>query len=523
MRTIIMTGFFALAATAMAQTMVMPPRTDPNSPNHCNVYQAPEPFRWTAMATRPVDIPIIDYATLVKFLAPANADDSAKDGFAPRFDKPWQLAAKAGWKWSDAELNTMWFAAQQGDGSNWRREMIPPCVILGDMMYGQQTALVSRPTLVDFSDNGPREAWVFPIREDLEAVFFKDCSNPSYRVKIPQAADSVAVLPPAKPQEVPLPPVVPDVCKNIAGAKAIPPGYVWDENGNCVPQAQAPPVVIPSPAAPSRPSNALAGAFTYVNVNAAPVPAAFQPPLTTVSRASQFPSTINVKAEVTVRHVSACEGKACPGWTYGFRNIGQGVQGFGVAAGAGAFPWLYRSAQIRSAQISGDAAVRAAEARRPDVITISGVNSPTFTNAFDPNFSPTFNPTNTNSPTNTPTNTFNPSVTTPPGPQGPAGIPGASGTPGPPGQPGASGPPGQSGAPGTPGTPGPPGQPGAPGQPGTPGHPGAPGQPGPPGTPGQSGSTTCFDFSTNTWRVVPPGVNPNTICKPPGGTPPPRP
>jgi len=406
-RILILMFLAAFAAVGWGQTMATPVRVDPNSHNRCNVYDAPEPFRWTVMATRPVDIPIVDYATLVKFLAPSNADDVRDLNQPARFDKPWQQQAKAGWRWTDQELNNMWFASQQGENSNWRREFIKPCAILGDMMYGTQTALVGRPTLVDFSDNGPREAWVFPIRDDLEAVFFKDCSNPSYRVRIPQHAEQVVATPPPPPPA----PAQPDQCPNILGLQlAIPPGMTLDTAGSCVlmqqPAAQAP-IVIPQQ---GRPANQTAAALTYINVNAQPQPAAYQPPLTTVSRsAAQFPSVITVKVEATVRHVQACEGKACPGWTYGFRNFGQGLGAIGTGAGLAYMPFALKSGMIRSAQAQADGAVRAAEARRPDVITISGVNSPTFNNAFDPSFNPTFNPTNTNN--NTPTFTNNPNIT----------------------------------------------------------------------------------------------------------------
>jgi hypothetical protein len=367
------------------------------------------------MAIRPVDIPIVDYATLVRFLAPSNADESGKlpDGEAPRFDKPWQRQAKAGWHWTDAELSTMWFAAQQGENSNWRRQIIPPCDVLGDMMYGHQTALVGRPVLVDFADGNGREAWVFPIREDLEAVFFKDCSNPSWRVKITQVSQTVTALPP-QPEPAP---ALPDVCKNIPGAKSIPPGYVVNEAGNCVvpPQPQtAPPIVVQSPA-PSQPSNAYAGALTYVQVNASPQQAAFQPPLNTVSRIS-LPAVIKVEANVTVRHVASCEGKACPGWTYGFRNFGQGLGSILTGGGVAAMPFALRSGMIRSAQITADGNVAAAAARKPDVITISGVNSPTFNNtpSFSNANSNTFTPTNSFTPTNTNNPTFNAPTYTPP-------------------------------------------------------------------------------------------------------------
>jgi hypothetical protein len=166
------------------------------------------------------------------------------------------------------------------------------------------------------------------------------------------------------------------------------------------------PIVVPQQ---GRPANQYAGAaaLTYINVNAGPQPVAYQPPLATVPRASQFPSVITVKVEATVRHVQACEGKACPGWTYGFRNFGQGLGAIGTGAGLAYMPFALKSGMIRSAQTQADGAVRAAEARRPDVITISGVNSPTFSNAFDPSFSPSFNPTNTN----TPTFTNNPNIT----------------------------------------------------------------------------------------------------------------
>lgn len=417
---------FALvaASAAHAQTMATPPRIDPHSHNRCNIYLPPEPYRWAEMAANPVDDPISDYATLVKFLSPSNSEGVLKEGASPIFNKSWQIKAKEGWEWTDAELSLMWNAALQGENSNWRREMIPPCTVLGDMMYGRATALVGRPTLVDFRDNGAREAWVFALREDLEAVFFKDCSNPSYRVKIPQATEPVVAKPPEPPKPEPPPPtpVLPDVCKNIPGAKAIPPGYIINEAGNCIvppPAPTQPPVVVTQPAAPpGRPSNAYAGAMTYVNVNASPQPVAYQPPLSTVARSTQFASIIKVQAEVTVKHVSACEGKACPGWTYGFRNFGQGFGSMLQGGGILAFPFAYRSAQIRSAQISGDAAVAAARERRPDVITISGVNSPTFNSSFSPTFTPTFNPTNEFNPTNTNapniTPTFNGPNYTPP-------------------------------------------------------------------------------------------------------------
>ncbi|MDP3741208.1 MAG: hypothetical protein Q8R08_02675, partial [bacterium] len=183
MRPTILTLIFLV--NLWGQRIAQPLRVDPNSSNKCPAFDVPLPFRWTVMASRPVDLtPITNYQVLQNFLAPTNVEAVQKEKATPTFDKPWQILAKQAWGWTDSELNLMWMAALQGEGSNWRREMIAPCEILGDMMYGIPPAVVGRPTLVDFKDNGAREAWVFPLRAEVEAVFFKDCSNPTWRAVV---------------------------------------------------------------------------------------------------------------------------------------------------------------------------------------------------------------------------------------------------------------------------------------------------------------------------------------------------
>ena len=186
---------------AQAQRIALPERIDRNSPNGCYVYQAPEPWRWTKMASDPVDTPLVDFSALTLFLAPSNAEDVLQNGAIPIFDKAWQIAARKCWEWTDEDFNHMWFSAQQGEGSNWVVQDVNPCSLLADMMHGRapSTTCVGKPTLVDFTDNGPREAWVFPLKDGVEAVFFKDCSNPSWRAVKPISAPTQA-LPPDEPK-----------------------------------------------------------------------------------------------------------------------------------------------------------------------------------------------------------------------------------------------------------------------------------------------------------------------------------
>ena len=230
-------SLFVLPAL-FAQTPATPLRPDPESPNRCSVYNPPLPFRWTHMAVRPVDTPIVSYEVLTNFLAPRKADDGNQ------FDKPWQQLAKNAWKWTDDVLNTMYFAAQQGEGSNWRREIVRPCDTLADMIFGGTPErgnkygppqVLNRPVLVDFTDNGGREAWVFPVNDEIEAVFFKDCSNPSYRVKISHVTGPVEA--PKPPPPPPQPALPPKIEVNV-------PAPIVN-----VPQQPAPIVNIPPPAA----------------------------------------------------------------------------------------------------------------------------------------------------------------------------------------------------------------------------------------------------------------------------------
>jgi hypothetical protein len=195
----------ALAADAKADsasqvgTTSLNYKPNPISPNKCEDPQG-RFFRWTKMAVRPVGPPLHTYTDLKAFLAPS------EDG---RFDKPWMILVKREWKWKDQDLATMYQASLQGEGSNFRKVPVSACELLADMMYGVTQAsglieprLVGLQTLADWIDASTNQqyAWEWPINDTIVAVFFEGCSNPSYKVVIPEYVKAPEAPPePAKP------------------------------------------------------------------------------------------------------------------------------------------------------------------------------------------------------------------------------------------------------------------------------------------------------------------------------------
>ena len=173
-----------------------------NSANSC-----PEPAvdhsHWRFLGRNPVGKPIRNQNDLIEFLAPT------QQGGQKLYNKPWQQIAHAEWKLSEEALQRLYIEAGQG---NFTREMVPPCALLGDMIYDNPPMVLGRAILADWEDKTSKPAWVYELdgevsgtKGKLKMYFFEGCSNPSYQFIAETKKTEVTVPPPPKEKPKPSP------------------------------------------------------------------------------------------------------------------------------------------------------------------------------------------------------------------------------------------------------------------------------------------------------------------------------